>query len=43
MGVYFSMGKLSYVFVFGGRGGDDETLTSCEKYSLYESNFYSNL
>lgn len=35
MGVYFPMGKLSYIYVFGGRGEDDETLTACEKYSLY--------
>jgi hypothetical protein len=29
MGVYFPMGKLSYVYVFGGRGDDDETLNVC--------------
>ncbi len=36
MGVFFPMGRLSYVYVFGGRGEDDETLTHCEKYSIYE-------
>jgi hypothetical protein len=23
MGVYLSMGKLNYIFIFGGRGEDD--------------------
>jgi len=23
MGVFFPMGKLSYIFIFGGRGEDD--------------------
>jgi len=34
MGVYFSMGKLEFVYVFGGRGSDDETICDAEKYSL---------
>ncbi len=29
MGAYFPMGKLAYVFIFGGRGEDDETLNVC--------------
>jgi hypothetical protein len=29
MGVYLKMGKLNYIFVFGGRGEDDKTLKYC--------------
>lgn len=29
MGVYFRMGKLGYVYVFGGRTENDETLSKC--------------
>lgn len=29
MGVYLTIGKLNYVYVFGGRGEDDEILKHC--------------
>lgn len=38
MGAYFRIGKLGYVFVFGGRNEEDQLLSSCEQYSVEESN-----
>ena len=37
MGVFFKTGKLGYIFIFGGRGENEELLSSCEQYSLEES------
>ncbi len=34
MGVFFKAGKLGYVYIFGGRTENDETLNKCEKYSI---------
>ena len=40
MGVFLKAGKLSYVFVFGGRTENDEIIKTCEKYSFEESNSF---
>jgi hypothetical protein len=37
MGVHYKAGKLSYIYVFGGRSDCDETMSKCEKYSIAES------
>lgn len=42
MGAYFKINKLGYIFVFGGRGEDEELLTSCEQYSIEESKHRNN-
>jgi hypothetical protein len=34
MGAYFNMGKLGYIYVFGGRDEDEGLLNSCEQYSI---------
>ena len=40
MGVFLKAGKLSYVFVFGGRTENDEIIKTCERYSFEESNSF---
>ena len=37
MGAYFKLGKLGYIYAFGGRGEDEQLLSSCEQYSIEES------
>ena len=37
MGVVYSVGLLTYIYVFGGRGSNDELMPECEKYSIVES------
>jgi hypothetical protein len=37
MGVHYRAGKLSYIYVFGGRALNDETMNKCEKFSISES------
>lgn len=37
MGVVYSVGLLKYVYVFGGRGVNNELLKDCEKFSVTES------
>lgn len=34
MGAYFKIGKLGYIYIFGGRGENEELLNSCEQYSI---------
>ena len=34
MGAYFKIGKLGYIYVFGGRNEREELLNSCEQYSI---------
>jgi hypothetical protein len=34
MGAYFKIGKLGYIYVFGGRGEDEEPISACEQYSI---------
>ncbi len=34
MGAYFKIGKLGYIYIFGGRGEEEELLSSCEQYSI---------
>ena len=36
MGAYYKVGKLSYVYVMGGRTENDQVLKSCERYSIQE-------
>jgi hypothetical protein len=34
IGAYFQIGKLGYIYVFGGRDENHETMVHCEKYSI---------
>jgi hypothetical protein len=34
MGVHYKAGKLSYIYVFGGRALNEETMAKCEKFSI---------
>ena len=40
MGVFMRAGKMSYVFIMGGRTENDEIIKTCQKYSFEESNSF---